>query len=134
MAGSASVTVTETTAKHFSEWFAGRVPAEKFEESPGWFFDVVVEGERSGGFWVIPRPAGAELHTELKVRGALAVRAVRELFAILRDRYAVARLTTYSESRQVGMMAAACGFRRVAQSGKRVFWEKWLPTQDSKHR
>lgn len=123
------IEIRDSNAEEFAKLFPGVEP-EKFAAAGGWFFAVVVGSSNLGGFWVIPRAAGAELHTELKLRGAEAIAAAEQLKTILADRYAVSRLTGYVEhaNRPAKIFAAKIGFRRVCDDAEKTYYEQWLRT------
>ena len=111
--------------------FAGRATRAQFVAVGGWFFEAFKGDSSSGGFWVIPRPAGAELHTELKLRGTDAIAAAEILKRILANDFGVSRLTGYvlNENRAAKIFAAKIGFRRVAVDDAKTYYEQWLQTK-----
>lgn len=123
--------VRESCAEKFAELFAGRATAAEFRAVGGWFFEAFCNEESSGGFWVIPKPAGAEWHTELRLRGKQALAAAERLKVLLATQYGVSRVTGYvmHENRPAKIFAARIGFRRVWDSPDRTHYEMLLNGQ-----
>lgn len=89
------------------------------------FFLVTLGSRKCGGFVVIDKsPFPPELHTELNIKGKLALKS----FLILRDLLKAngcRKITTYApnDKREIRLAACIAGFVKTGQDDKNTFYE-----------